>query len=193
VDRIAGTTTTVVVSTSVGSTTPASSSTTTGVTPADVEDWLHSELTSFVAELEETGMLVGPSVTYSEPRCMRAALEAVLPPGTEHDLTTGAMRFFLEDRTARVDPVRPRPEDDKNRPDWKPTEWAVAIVLTFRDETWVDLPREDRADEVIRVEAASFRVEPVREPKECTVMERYEITERVDHLLPQAFTTGPTG
>lgn len=154
---------------------------------------MHSELISFVVGVEETGMLVGPSVSYSEPPCLWAALAATVPAGTAHDVTTGAMRFFLEDRTERLDPVRPRPEDDKNHPDWKPTEWAVAIVLTFRDETWRELSREERAAEVIQVEAASFHVEPVREPTVCTVIERYDITERVRHLLPKAFTTGPTG
>jgi hypothetical protein len=159
----------------------------------DVLDWLADELTSLVAEVQGTGTLVGPSVRYNEPPCLWEALRAAPNQGVGFDVTTGTMRFFLEDRTERDESDRPRPEDDLSHPGWKPTEWAVAILLTFRDHTWVELPRDEMAGEVTKVEAASFYVEPVREPRHCHVIERFDVTERVRRLLPKAFTEGPAG
>src|SRR5690606_3399957 len=78
-------------------------------------------------------------------------------------------------------------------PEWEPTHWAVAIVLTYPAETWRTLPPSNLAAEGVKVEAASFAIEPVVRPEACSVIERIDGTARMLPLLPKAFDMLPSG
>ena len=55
------------------------------------------------------------------------------------------------------------------------------------------LPPSKLAAQVVKVEAASFAIEPVVRPEACAVIESVDVTERMLPLLPKAFEMLPTG
>lgn len=176
----------------VASTTSLPESGTTNPIVSDEEKtWLHEEMARFLDDVAESGRVVG-YIAYGEPRCMQPLLPSSsdVPVG---NALIGTARWFLGDRSERVELDKNDPASDMFNPEWEPTHWAVAIVLTFRDETWEHLPPSDQAAEVVRVEAASFSIEPVVRPEACAVIERIDVTERFLPLIPRAFEIMPTG
>lgn len=173
-------------------TTAPSTTTTTRFVSEEERAWLHEELVRFVDEVAESGRVVG-FTAYEEPRCMELVVSGSLtnPPGSDQTLSTA--RWFLGDRSERVELDKNDPASDKFNPEWEPTHWAVAIVLTFPDETWRTLPPSKLAAQVVKVEAASFAIEPVVRPEACAVIESVDVTERMLPLLPKAFEMLPTG
>src|SRR5690606_9558012 len=89
----------------------------------------------FVDEVAASGRVVGYTA-YGEPRCMRPVVSASPsnPPGSDQTLSTA--RWFLGDRSERVELDSDDPASSNLNPEWEPTHWAVAIVLTYPDETW---------------------------------------------------------
>ena len=173
-------------------TTVPGTTTTTRFVSAEERAWLHEELIRFVDEVAASGRVVGYTA-YGEPRCMRPVVSASPsnPPGSDQTLSTA--RWFLGDRSERVELDSDDPASSNLNPEWEPTHWAVAIVLTYPDETWRTLPPSKLAAEVVKVEAASFAIEPVVRPEACSVIERIDVTERMLPLLPKAFEMVPTG
>lgn len=172
-------------------TTTTGTTTTTHLVSEEERSWLHGELVRFVDDLEETGRLAD-AIAFDEPRCMHP----LVPPSSHavgNVTALGAMRFFIADRSERVEVEPPAPGAGRFDPDWEPTHWAVAIVLTYEDQDYMNLPQAEQAAEVVQVEVASFTIEPVPSPVACGIVERVDVTERLLPLLPKAFEMVPTG
>lgn len=105
----------------------------------------------------------------------------------------GSMRFFLGNQSERVELDSSEPGSGWTDPAWKPTHWALATVLTYDSENWTAIPRDERADAVVKIEAVSIAVEPVVNPEACSLIEVIDVTERFLPLLPRAFEMLPTG
>lgn len=180
--------------TSALTTMPGTSTTTRSVTEEE-KAWLHDELVRFIDDIEDSGLVAGPAVAYSELECMGRAIGSTSAQGGDlsDERDWGSVRWFLADRSERGVMGRSQPEDSQLHPDWKPTHWAVATVLTFEDEDWRSLSRQGMAEAVVKVEAASFTVEPVRRPEVCSLVEKVDLTDRFGPLLPRAFEMLPTG